>query len=81
MFEAAKLGYARPSDYILNPHLSLVYKRMPEARQKALCETLVVPLGTYVFDRIRVVETELPIEDSGPVRQWRPMCDIALSAS
>lgn len=78
MFEAAKRKYAHPSDYMLHPHLSLVYKTLLEARQKELCETLDIPRGAYVFDRIRMIETELPIEGPGPVRQWRQVCDIAL---
>jgi 2'-5' RNA ligase len=79
MFEAARIGYAATSNYALNPHLSLAYKMLPEARQKGLCETLRVPMGAYAFDRIRMIETETPIEDSGPVLRWREVCDVALS--
>ena len=78
MFRAAARAYARPSDYVLNPHLSLVYKKLTETKQGELCETLDVPMGAYPFDRIRMVETELPIEDPGPVRRWRMVCDVPL---
>lgn len=79
MSDAARRSFARPSDYVFNPHLSLLYKRLPEAQQAELCQTLDVPMGTYTFDRIRMIETELPIEDSGPIRRWRRVCDFALS--
>jgi hypothetical protein len=78
MFEAAAAGYSRQSNYILNPHLSLLYKTLPEAERRELCETLEAPMGDYRFDRIRMIETELPIEDAGPVRRWRVVCDEAV---
>jgi hypothetical protein len=62
MFEVAAKGYSRQSNYILNPHLSLLYKTLPETKRRELCETLDVPMGAYKFDRIRMIETELPIE-------------------
>jgi 2'-5' RNA ligase len=77
IFEIAR-GYSPKSDYVLNPHLSLLYKKLPEATQRELCETLEVPMGGYQFDRVRIVETELPIEDPGPVRRWRVVCDEAI---
>ncbi len=81
MFEAAAKGYSRQSGYKLNPHLSLLYKTLPKARQQELCETLQAPMGSYGFDRLRMIETELPIEDAGPVRRWRVACDEPLAGS
>ncbi len=78
IFEVAAAGYSRQSNYILNPHLSLLYKTLPEHERMELCETLYVPMGDYKFDRIRMIETELPIEDAGPVRRWRVVCDDAI---
>src|SRR5271170_3094855 len=76
MFDAARQGYALPSDYVFNPHLSLLYNNLPQARLKEIGGALKVPLGKYVFDRIQMIETELPIEDLGPVRRWRQVCDF-----
>jgi hypothetical protein len=78
IFEAAAAGYSRQSNYILNPHLSLLYKTLPGAKRRELCESLGVPMGDYKFDRIQMIETELPIEDAGPVRRWRVVCDEAI---
>ncbi len=78
MFEVAANGWSAPSGYVLNPHLSLLYKKLPEAKRRRLSKTLDLPTGKYIFDRIRVVETELPIEDSGPIQRWRVVSDVAL---
>jgi hypothetical protein len=78
IFEVAAKGYSRQTNYILNPHLSLLYKTLPQTERQELCETLDVPMGDYKFDRIRMIETELPIEDAGPVRRWRVVCDEAI---
>jgi 2'-5' RNA ligase len=77
IFEMAK-SYARQSNYALDPHLSLLYKKLPEAQQRKLCGTLDVPMGNYLFDRIRLTETELPIEDAGPIKRWRTLCETEL---
>jgi 2'-5' RNA ligase len=81
VFEMAATSYTRQSNYALNPHLSLLYKKLPAAEQRQLCETLDVPIGAYWFDRLRMIETELPIEDSGPVRRWRTICEAELEGA
>jgi 2'-5' RNA ligase len=79
MSEAARDCYSSASNYAFNPHLSLIYTRLPEGKQRELCRTLSVPRGTYTFDRVRMVETELPIEDAGPVRRWKTIGDFPLA--
>jgi putative hydrolase of the HAD superfamily len=79
MFEMARNGYARNSGYVLNPHLSLLYKKLPEATQRELCRTLDVSMGRYGFDCIQMIATELPIEDAGPIRRWRVVCENKLA--
>ena len=81
IFETAAAHYSRSSDYVLNPHLSLIYKKLHEDILRKLCGTLDVPMGSYRFDRVRMIETELPIEDHGPVRRWRVVCDEPLEGS
>ncbi len=78
IFEKAKAGSPQ-SSYILNPHLSLLYKTLPAATRQELCQTTDAPMGSYLFDRIAMIETELPIEEDGPVRRWRLVCDEALA--
>lgn len=78
MFETVAAQCSRPSSYVLNPHLSLLYKKLSSATLKTLSQTLSIPKGDYVFDRLRMIETELPIEDEGPVKRWRVVCDEPL---
>jgi len=81
VFETAASLYSGPSSYILSPHLSLIYKKLHEDRRRTLCETLDVPMGAYGFDRLRMIETELPIENDRPVRLWRVVSDEPLLGS
>ena len=81
IFETAAAAYSRPSNYALNPHLSLLYKELLATRRRKLCETLDLPMGDYSFGRVRMIETELPIEDDGPIRRWRIVCDEPLLGS
>jgi 2'-5' RNA ligase len=78
VFRTAAAHCSQPANYVLNPHLSLLYKKLPTVTLNTLSETLDVPMGGYAFDRVRVIETELPIEDDGPVRRWRTVCDEQL---
>jgi hypothetical protein len=78
MFNAAR-SYSPASDYALNPHLSLLYKHLPGPKRRELCEMPDVPAGEYQFDRLRLVETDAPIEDSGPIHRWRTCLDAPLA--
>jgi hypothetical protein len=78
IFRTAGAYCPQPSNYVLNPHLSLLYKKLPTVTLTDLSERLDVPLGGYAFDRVRAIETEMPIEDDGPVRRWRTVCDEPL---
>jgi len=81
IFQTAAAHYSRSSNYVLNPHLSLIYKNLNEEIRRKLCETLDVPMGSYRFDRVRMIETEVPIEDCGPIRRWRVVYDEPLGGS
>jgi putative hydrolase of the HAD superfamily len=71
-------SYSPGSNYRFDPHLSLLYKRLPVESQRTLAATIETPAETYRFDRLRLTETELPIEDARPVRLWRTVCDLPL---
>ena len=81
IFKTAAAYCSQPSNYVLNPHLSLIYKKLDEGSRRTLCNALDVPMGSYGFDCVRMIETELPIEDEGPVRRWRVVCDEPLAES
>jgi 2'-5' RNA ligase len=81
MFEVTAANFSRQWGYVLNPHLSLLYMRQSATGRQKLCETVDVPTGLYGFDRIQMIETELPIEDEGPIRRWRVVCEEPLIGS
>jgi 2'-5' RNA ligase len=78
MSETAAAAFSERSNYVLDPHLSLLYMKQSAAERQKLCDSLDVPVGNYRFDRLRMIETELPIEDDGPIRRWRELCDEPL---
>ena len=78
MSDAIKDRNALPVNYVLNPHLSLLYKTMPVAMQAEICRTLDVPKGIYLFDRLRAVETEIPLTLPEQIKRWRTVFECAL---
>jgi sulfur relay (sulfurtransferase) DsrC/TusE family protein len=60
MCEAMRKNFATPSSYILNPHLSLLYKHMPEDQRRKLCDRPLTPPGSYLFDSVAAVEFDGP---------------------
>lgn len=72
---------ARRMTYILNPHMSLLYKTMAVAKQAEICRTLDVPKGIYFFDRLRVIETEIPVTRPEQIKRWRTVFECALGRS
>jgi 2'-5' RNA ligase len=75
--EAIRAACAMPSTYTLNPHLSLMYKKIHAALQAQLCRTLDVPKGVYTFDRLCVTKTGKG-ENKETVRRWRTVYNEAL---
>jgi hypothetical protein len=60
-----------PSDYELNPHLSLMYKNIHEIERLNLCQTLHVPQSSYVFDTLSVIRSgPQPILEEEQIRRW-----------
>jgi 2'-5' RNA ligase len=78
MSDAIRDRSARPVNYVLNPHMSLLYKTMAVAKQAEICRTLRVPKGTYFFDRLRAIETEIPVLGPEQVKRWRMVFECAL---
>jgi 2'-5' RNA ligase len=78
MFGDVKKGTAQPSDYVLNPHLSLLYKRMDAAEQARLCRTVEIPKGSYRFDMLRAVEYESPLDEAAKIERITTVCEMKL---
>jgi len=81
MSDAIKARNAQCANYVLNPHLSLVYKTMPVAARAEICRGLDVPKKTYVFDRLRAIETEIPLTEPAQVKRWRTVFECPFGGS
>lgn len=69
MYDGLRGCVTAPSSYVLNPHMSLLYKSIDEDQRQALCQR-DVPLGTYRFDEIWAVEFDAPWSDAS-ARNYR----------
>jgi hypothetical protein len=78
MSDAIKDRSARPVNYVLNPHLSLLYKTMPLAILAGICQTFDEPKGPCVFDRLRAIETEIPVTEPDQIKKWRTVFECPL---
>lgn len=75
------------SRYVLNPHLSLLYKNISLAEKEAIYHKLTLDLAAVfgpsqqvTFDRIYLM-TDSPEESAKAVRSWQVLAQYALTAS
>lgn len=59
-----------PSDYRLDPHLSLLYKHMPEADQQRAAETISLPQTQVSFDAVAGNVSPTPTRTRDDVERW-----------
>jgi hypothetical protein len=78
MSDAIKDRHAQGVSYVLSPHLSVLYKTMPLAMLAGICHTFDVPEGPYVFDRLRAIETEIPLTGPDQIKRWRTVFECTL---
>ncbi|HVI81112.1 MAG TPA: hypothetical protein VM717_00045 [Chthoniobacterales bacterium] len=56
-----------PSD----PHLSLLYKKMPCLAKKELASVIKLPFRTAAFDSVAAVRLTMPVRSAADVEKWR----------
>ena len=64
---AAKTKVKVPKD----PHVSLLYKRLPPASKKELAKVMKLPFRSVVFDSIAAVRLTLPVRTGADVKNWK----------
>jgi len=57
--------------FVRDPHVSLLYKKIPVAVKKELASTIRLPFKEVVFDSIKAVRCHLPVRDRANVEGWR----------
>lgn len=64
---AANFGRKAPTD----PHVSLLYKKIPQSAKKQLAAVIKLPFRSVVFDTIAAVSLKLPVRNGADVRKWK----------
>jgi 2'-5' RNA ligase len=59
------------SDYQLNPHLSLLYKKMSILARRELADSIKVPFLEVTFESIKAVRCVSPTRSRADVKAWR----------
>jgi hypothetical protein len=68
------LGGTPPRD----PHVSLIYQKMPVPTKRELAATIKLPFPEVVFDSIKAVRCPLPTETRRNVESWRAIARQSL---
>ena len=68
---AIKTAAEIESDYEFNPHLSLLYKEMPEREKAAAALTIELPFDRVAFDGVKAIVTPAGIKTRAEVEAWR----------
>jgi 2'-5' RNA ligase len=63
-----------------DPHLSLLYKKIPAAAKKQLASTLKLPIREVVFDSIKAVRCAFPTKTAADVAAWRAIAKQKLTS-
>jgi 2'-5' RNA ligase len=58
-------------EYQFNPHLSLIYKKMPPARKAEIATKVSLPFEEVLFDSAQAVVIPADIKSRGDVEAWR----------
>jgi 2'-5' RNA ligase len=67
------------SDYQLNPHLSLLYKKMSILARRQLAHSIKLPFSEITFESIKAVRCISPTRSRADVEAWRVVAAKALS--
>jgi len=67
------------SESLSDPHLSLVYKKLPTPIRRELAKTITLPFGQVTFDSIVAMSCVSPTETAQDVRSWRKLASKRLS--
>jgi 2'-5' RNA ligase len=68
------------SDYQLNPHLSLLYKRMSIRDRRLLTHSIEVSFSEVIFDSLKAVQCISPTRRRADVETWRVVAEKPLGS-
>jgi len=65
---------AKPSPYVLDPHLSLLYKHMDAQDKRALAATIRLPTSPVLFDAVWAIAADGIPRTAEDVLGWEVVC-------
>ena len=68
--ECLRNNALKPSDYVLNPHLSLIYQYLNEETKKELAKSIQLPKSEIFFDEISAISIPDTITKTEDVANW-----------
>jgi 2'-5' RNA ligase len=68
-----------PSDYQLNPHVSLLYKKMDEETKRRLAASIVLPFTEINFSSAKAVVSPAEIQSREDIEAWRVIAECSLT--
>ena len=63
----------------VDPHISLLYKKLPATARRELAKSVKLPFSHVVFSEIKAVRSASPIEKRADVEGWRVIATKSLS--
>jgi 2'-5' RNA ligase len=66
------------SDYQLNPHLSLLYKKISIPDRHLLMSSIEIPFSEVTFDSLKAVRCISPTRSRADVEEWRVVAEKSL---
>jgi Cyclic phosphodiesterase-like protein len=81
MTEAMRRLSARPSAYRLNPHLSLIYKRLSPPEAQRIAATIRLPMAAVCFDAVWAIASPGTTRTAEDVGLWQVVCRQRLASA
>ncbi len=72
--ETLRLSSRQPSDFSLNPHLSLIYQHLSEEIKKNLTTSMSLPKTEVFFNEVRAITTSERAQKREDVESWKVIC-------
>jgi 2'-5' RNA ligase len=67
------------SEYQLQPHLSLLYKKMPAVARRESADSIKARLSEVIFDAVKAVRCISPTQSRADVEAWCVVAETSLS--
>jgi 2'-5' RNA ligase len=70
---------ASQCEYEVNPHLSLIYRKMPDETKLQIKDSVRLPFDEVQFDSVKAIISPAMVESSQDVERWRVVAAEPLS--